>query len=421
MLPIQFCRLMGADQFMCLYFTMGLDAPQSSTANRKVYGLTRSAFVQLPVELLIAAKKRKGLVFVYGWLWHHAGKDDAAFPTIETLSDECGMKGDDVRLSLKFLVRSGWIERHERPGLTPVYRVRSEGIHQDHNPSPKWGTPPLNGGPLPQTGDPSPKWGTPPLPQMGGGNKKPLTRTKLKNQETPLCSPVSAGDDPDRRPAVSATPAQIDPQPVEKPVENLVLSTFLIDDSSFLNHERPETPLEASVSVQPQPQQPIPPWGQPRPLEAPSEAPVKKTRSTTKPPVFLPTDTDVPAGLLPVSKKIIAFWQHKAGKKTPQAWALLIQELTKIKDFVNGGLDAVSEQCDLGINAKINGKGWQSITLNNYIKMGGGSQPKTRQIYGRQDVLEKAHEASQIVKILQQKQQRQQEEYLAMMGGALPS
>jgi hypothetical protein len=53
--------------------------------------------------------------------------------------------------------------------------------------------------------------------------------------------------------------------------------------------------------------------------------------------------------------------------------------------------------------------------------MGGGSQPKTRQRYGRQDVLEKAHEASQMVKILKERQKREEAEFFATLGGALPS
>jgi hypothetical protein len=249
-------------------------------------------------------------------------------------------------------------------------------------------------------------------------------KNKIRNlDKTPFCSPVEPES---RRPAVSdplTEPPKIalSPQPVEKPVENLVLDTFLISNPSFLEPQASESPLGAPVSVQKQPQQPIYPWGQPRPLEAPSEPPVKKRGSQAKRDIFCPNRDDIPAALLPASEKIIAFWQHKAGKKTPQAWGLLITELTKINDFVNGGLDAVSEQCDLGIKAKINGKGWMSITLNNFIKMGGGSQPKQRQRYGRQDVLEKAHEASQMVKILKERKAREEAEFFATLGGALPS
>lgn len=363
-------------------------------------------------------------------LWALQSHYPNIYPSLSLLATETGMSRRSVVTTLRSLEDRGWMIKtqmvsesggHSSNRYALTIWDAHWAVEADHPPSAPVAL-------VQEMHHPS-AGGAPPLvqevhpPSAGGALKEEQSKKNKKRnlEKTPLCSPVSAGDDPDRRPAVSATPAQINPQPVEKPVENLVLSTFLIDGSSFLGHERPETRLGTPVSVQPQPHQPIPPWGQPRPLEAPSEAPAKKTRSAAKPPAFLPTDTDVPAGLLPVSKKIIAFWQHKAGKKTPQAWALLIQELTKIKEFVNGGLDAVSEQCDLGINAKINGKGWQSITLNNYIKMGGGSQPKTRQRYGRQDVLEKAHEASQIVKILKQKQQRQQEEYLAMMGGVLPS
>jgi len=270
----------------------------------------------------------------------------------------------------------------------------------------------------PSAGDAPPLVHHVPYPSAPRAHKEEqLKKNKIRNlDKTPFCSPVEPKS---RRPSVSDTPPDHvekapSPQPVENPVENPIMPTFLISDPSFLEPQVPQTPPESPLSVQKQPQQPISPWGQPRPLEGPSEAPVKKQAPKAKSAVFCPNNDDVPAALLPVSEKIIAFWQHKAGKKTPQAWSLLIQELTKINDFVNGGLDAVSEQCDLGIKARINGKGWMSITLNNFIKMGGGSS-KPRQRYGRQDVLEKAHEASQIVKKLKERQAREEAEFFAMM------
>jgi hypothetical protein len=362
-------------------------------------------------------------------LWALQSHFPSIHPSLNLLAQETGMSRRSVVNVLRTMETKGWLVRErvtsETGGLTAnryaltiwdahwaveADRAGNALVQEMHHPS---------------AGD------APPLvhhvhpPSAPRAHKEEqFKKNKIRNlDKTPFCSPVEPES---RRPAVSDTPLDLpkiapSPQPVEKPVENLVLDTFLIGNSSFLEPQASESPLGAPVSVQKQPQQPIPPWGQPRPLETPSDAPVKKRASQAKTTVFCPNKDDIPAALLPASEKIIAFWQHKAGKKTPQAWELLIAELTKINDFVNGGLDAVSEQCDLGIKAKINGKGWMSITLNNFIKMGGGSQPKTRQRYGRQDVLEKAHEASQMVKILKERQKREEAEFFATLGGALPS
>ena len=117
--------------------------------------LHRAAFVQIPLELLIASAERKGTVFVYGWLWHHAGRDDTAFPSIDTLASECRMKADDVRQALRYLVDQGWVTRHDRPGRTALFRVRMEALRPPAAATkPSQPTPPPNGGP-----HPSPKWG----------------------------------------------------------------------------------------------------------------------------------------------------------------------------------------------------------------------------------------------------------------------
>lgn len=121
--------------------------------------LQRAAFVQIPLELLASCADRKGIVFVYGWLWHHAGRDDNAFPSIDTLAAECRMKADDVRLALRYLVDHGWVQREDRPGRTTVFHVRMEACRPPGQPSrtlrePSPQTPPPNGGP-----HPSPIWG----------------------------------------------------------------------------------------------------------------------------------------------------------------------------------------------------------------------------------------------------------------------
>lgn len=120
--------------------------------------LRRAAFVQIPLDLLIACAERKGIAFVYGWLWHHAGQHDNAFPSIDTLARECRMKADDVRQALRYLVEQGWVQRQERPGTTTLFHVRMEAGPPGPPPAaaakPSQPTPPQNGGP-----HPSPKRG----------------------------------------------------------------------------------------------------------------------------------------------------------------------------------------------------------------------------------------------------------------------
>lgn len=150
--------------------------------------LTRRPFVMLSLDLVEQCAERKGALFVYAWLWHYAGRDDAAWPSLDRLALECRMKRDDVRAALKWLTAEGWITREDRPGATSIFHVRTE------NPSPKRGTPPPDGGtpkrgtpPLPQKGDPTP-------PPKGATNKKPLTRSleqEALDPPTPQTEPIA--------------------------------------------------------------------------------------------------------------------------------------------------------------------------------------------------------------------------------------
>lgn len=166
------------------------------------------------LDLAERCADQKGTLFVYIWLWHYAGKDDAAWPSIDRLALECHMSPRDVRKALKWLHQSGWITRQERPGFTSIYHVRSE------NPSPKRTRgakgnplPKRTRGPLPQTNQ-----GTPP-PNGTPNNKqeqKPRTRTPLEGANdagtSQTNSPQPAADtDPIRKPEREAKPAKTKP------------------------------------------------------------------------------------------------------------------------------------------------------------------------------------------------------------------
>lgn len=167
----------------------------------------------VPIELAEACADRKSWLFVYIWLWHYAGKDDQAFPSVERLAAECHMASRDVRRALTWLAKAGWIKRIERPGRTSLFHVRTErassrrshtktsqptptpnGVSpkkvrpQRATPLPDGSgaedlTPPPNGIPLPQKGD------TP----NGPPNKKELN---LKTKNNPLSSSLRSEDIP---------------------------------------------------------------------------------------------------------------------------------------------------------------------------------------------------------------------------------
>jgi len=271
--------------------------------------ITRPRFAQVPIALLEACAERKGTLFVYAWLWHYAGQDDQAFPSITRLALECRMKVDDVRSSLRWLVENGWIGRVDRPGQTALFHVRYEQA------------PPLKGGPLPQKGDtpkrgahPSPKKGTPPLPHLGDPNKRDLTRGIEQDLEPPL--PPSGGN---------AGEGQGE----------------LITEA---------LPVDAALSKSPE--------------SAKVSEPPPQTMALTKPPRkprFQPSHDLIPAELLPVHPEILGFWAVKAGARTQQAWNGLMTQLALIQQDPLGGTEALRSQLQEGID-RATIKPWMSVT-----------------------------------------------------------
>jgi hypothetical protein len=172
--------------------------------------ITRTAFAQVPIQLLEQCSDRslRGCLFVYLWLWHYAGIKDQAFPSVPRLAAECHMKPDDVRKALKWLAAQGWIKRIDRPGQTTLFHVRTEKEPR-RTPAPK-------GVPLPRKGDtprgvtlpaePLPRKGETTPPPEGGPNKNQLTRTKEQDLEPPL--PPAAPSAPDPAPPAVEKPAK---------------------------------------------------------------------------------------------------------------------------------------------------------------------------------------------------------------------
>ena len=292
-------------------------------ANSKQGRITRPRFAQVPITLLEACADRKGSLFVYAWLWHYAGQDDQAFPSINRLALECRMKPEDVRASLRWLVENGWITRVDRQGQTTLFHVRYEQ------------TPPPKGVPLPQKGDtpkrvghPSPKRGRGPLPQKGYPNKRDLTRGIEQELEPPL--PPSGGS------AGEQQQQAIAPEPLT-PIAS------------------PPSPPAGGIVAEPPPPEP---------------KPVKPRK-----PRFKPSADDVPPDLAVVTDDLLAFWPTRSGQKTPEAWTRMLGQARQIQQDPLGGTQILRGQLQDGINASVDGKPWQSLKYRNWqlygTKVGG--------------------------------------------------
>jgi len=286
-------------------------------ANSTQARITRPRFAQVPIALLEACADRKGSLFVYAWLWHYAGQDDQAFPSINRLALECRMKPDDVRASLRWLVENGWISRVDRQGQTSLFHVRYEQ------------TPPPKGVPLPQKGDtpkgaphPSPKRGRGPLPQKGDPNKRDLTRGIEQEVEPPL-PPIGGNAGEAQQQAITAEPL-----------------------TPIATH--PKAPAGGIVAEPPPPE--------PRPMKP-------------RKPRFKPSQALIPVSLLPVAPEILKFWATKAGAKSEQAWQALLSQLALILDDPMGGAESLRSQLQTGIDrAPI--KPWMSVTYANWKQFG---------------------------------------------------
>jgi hypothetical protein len=172
--------------------------------------ITRTAFAQVPIQLLEQCSDRslRGCLFVYLWLWHYAGIQDQAFPSVPRLAAECHMNLEDTRKALRWLTVQGWIRRIDRPGQTTLFHIRTEKCPRS-TPTPK-GTP-LR--PKAQ-GDPYARRRTPPLRPKGEGtptpegtpNKNHLTRTNEQEVETLLLPFEPTPPEPPAAPSAEPAP-----------------------------------------------------------------------------------------------------------------------------------------------------------------------------------------------------------------------
>ena len=276
--------------------------------------ITRPRFAQVPITLLEACADRKGSLFIYAWLWHYAGQDDQAFPSVNRLALECRMKPEDVRASLRWLAENDWITRVDRQGQTTLFHVRYEQ------------TPTPFGVPLPQKGDtpkgvghPSPKRGRGPLPQKGYPNKRDLTRGNEQELEPPL--PPSGGSAcDDQREPIAAEPLTAVASPPTLPAGGIVAE---------------------------------PPPPEPKPVKP-------------RMPRFKPSADDVPPDLAAVTDDLLAFWPARSGQMTPEAWGRMLGQARQIQQDPLGGTEILRGQLEDGVAASIEGKRWQSLNFKNW-------------------------------------------------------
>jgi len=255
------------------------------------------------------------------------------------------MDAKDVREARRWLEINGWLDRRERPGFTPMFKVRLEQREtRSHRPTVK-GTP---GGNAPRAKCPKAPLGEMPHPPPGANAppiNNPLTRTIDQGVLEPPLPPTARGE---RRPeAVAAHPCR--------------------DQDGFLVSDPGPQP---AVAVQPQPQQRPQPKPLPEPAPDPEAVPPVKPQAQKREAGFKPAQEDVPAALLPVVRELLAFWPARKGAKTLEAWKVLCRELQRIQDHPQGGTEIVRGQLEAGTTAGIDGKAWQSIRFANWLQYG---------------------------------------------------
>ena len=323
--------------------------------------ITRTGFSLVPSTLLADCKSRKGTVFVYANLWDHAsgepGDRGNAFPSVETQAKECGMDPKDIREARRWLEINGWLDRKERPGLTPMFKVRLEQREtRSHRPALK-GTP---GGNAPRVKSPRRPLGQTPHPTPGAYAppiNNPLTRTNDQEVLEPPLPPATQGE---RRPeAVAAGPCRD-------------RDGFLVSIPEPQPPVAPESPPKAPAAVQPQPQQ------RPRPEPPPEPAPDPEAIVPVKPQAqkreagFRPAYEDVPAALLPVVRELLAFWpaRNPKGRRTQGAWDRMLANARKIQDHPQGGTEILRQQLEEGTEARVSGPGWLGLDFGRWQQYG---------------------------------------------------
>ncbi len=122
--------------------------------------------------------------------------------------------------------------------------------------------------------------------------------------------------------------------------------------------------------------------------QEPAPSPPKRNRMAA-PKAFTPTAEDVPASLLPVEADLRAFWDVKKGGHTYHAWKRLTAGLERIWRHPDGGIEAVRDQLDWGIQREP-----ESLTFANWQKYGQSASPAGMASGRRKSATESAADAA---------------------------
>ena len=82
------------------------------------------AMAPWPLLDQLAEPGGKQRLAVYLWLHRLSnGHLDGCWASVPALADHCGMSVNDVKLTLRWLIQAGWVQRISRPGMASGYCI----------------------------------------------------------------------------------------------------------------------------------------------------------------------------------------------------------------------------------------------------------------------------------------------------------
>lgn len=84
-----------------------------STSAAEYQGLGRTAFAQIPIELLDACVTRKHVIMVYLWLWYYADQPEGGSVLLDVLiARKSKISLRAVKQAKKWLTENGWLRNN---------------------------------------------------------------------------------------------------------------------------------------------------------------------------------------------------------------------------------------------------------------------------------------------------------------------
>ena len=345
-------------------------------------------FAMVPVELLEACAESKARLFIYLWLWHYAGKNDQAFPSLSRLSADCRMRRNDLVAGLAWLEAEGWIAVERRAQQSNTYRVRRIAVERSPKPGGKKRSPSVQKATSSQT-DTSVQKATSSQTdtsvQKARGvvsesllEQEALTRREEIQEKNPL-TPIdpaeplaTVGPDPEPTPTASKPPAAPQPPAAPEPAaeQPVAIAQPLEPQAAAIKPQAFPAPCQEPVagpaaslalcSPLAAPQGAADPMAGPMEPQAPCSPPAaaKPARKGRKPTGPVPLPPDAPP-LDPAELELLTAWWQLRCDKHPRA------NRTKLG---SGNLAALAEAAQRGVLLaylhKAEMAGWQSLDHN---------------------------------------------------------